>query len=78
MLKKTIGLEVGSWYAIELMRVLGELGLEFRFGGEHCRIDELNPRRKHYYRRLAIRGSRKKIERLIERLYDKKIPFAEW
>ena len=78
MFKKTIGLEVGSWYAMELVRVLGELGLEFRFGGEHYRLDETNPRRKHHYRRWAIRGSKKKLERLIERLYDKNIPFKEW
>lgn len=78
MFKKTIGLEVSSGYAMELMRVLGELGLEFRFSGEHYYIDDMDPRRKRYFRRWAIRGSRKKINRLIERLYDKRIPFSEW
>ena len=78
MFRKTIGLEIESGYAMELMRVLGELGLEFRFGGEHYYVDEMNPRRKLYYRRWAIRGSRKKIDRLLERLYDKRIPYGEW
>lgn len=78
MFKKTIGLVIDSWYAMEFMSVIGELGLEFRFGGEHCYIDDMDPRRKHYYRRWAIRGNRKTIDRLIERLYDKRIPFRYW
>lgn len=78
MFKRVIGLEIESGYSLEFMRVLGELGLEFRFGGEHYFIDELNPRRKRYYRRWAIRGTKKKLDRLFERLYDKRIGFVKW
>lgn len=78
MFKKTIGLVIDSWYAMEFMTLVGELGLEFRFGGEHSYADDLDPRRRHYYRRYAIRGSKKKIDRLIERLYDRRIPFRHW
>ena len=78
MFKKTIGLEIDSWYAMDFIAVLGELGLEFRFGGEHYHIDDMDHRRKHYYRRWAIRGSKQKIERLMERLKDKKINYGIW
>lgn len=78
MFKKTIGLVIDSWYAMEVVSIIGELGLEFRFGGERCCADDLDPRKRHYYRRWVIRGSRQKVERLVERLYDRKIPFAEW
>ena len=46
MFKKTIGLEIDSWYAIDFTRLLGELGLEFRFGDEQYHIDERDSRRK--------------------------------
>lgn len=78
MFKKVIGLEIESGYSIEFIRVLGELGLEYRFGSEHYYVDDLNPRRKHYYRRWAIRGSKRKLDRLFERLYDKRIGFVKW
>ena len=78
MFKQVVGLEVESGYSMELVRVLGELGLEFRFGGEHYYVDNFNPRRKHYYRRWAIRGKRKKLDRLYERLYDKGISYSKW
>lgn len=78
MFKKTIGLVIDSWYAIDFMSVLGELGLEFRFSGEHCYVDDIDPRRKHYYRKWVVRGNKKKINRLIERLYDKRIAFRYW
>ena len=78
MFRKVIGLEIESGYAMELVRVLGELGLEFRFGGEHYYVDNLNPKKKRYYRRWAIRGKRKKIDRLYERLYDKGISYSKW
>lgn len=78
MFKKVIGLEIESGYAMEFTRLLGELGLEFRFSGEHYYTDSLNPRRKYYYRRWAVRGSKKKIDRLFERLYDNKISFVKW
>lgn len=68
MFKKTIGLEIDSWYAIDFTRLLGELGLEFRFGDEQYHIDERDSRRKHYFRRWVVRGSRAKIECLLDRL----------
>ena len=76
MFKKTIGLEIDSWYAMDFMAVLGEIGLEYRFGGEHYYIDDMDPRKKHYYRRWVVRGPKKKIIRLLERLNDKKITYV--
>ena len=76
MFKKTIGLEIDSWYAMDFIRLLGEIGLEFRFGNEHYYIDDMDSRRKHYYRRWAVRGSKKQIDRLMERLNDKGIDYG--
>lgn len=78
MFKKVIGLEVDSWYAMDFMSILGDLGLEFRFSGEHYYVDEMDPRRKHYYRRWCIRGSKKKIDRLLERMRDRRISYGIW
>lgn len=78
MFKRTIGLEIDSWYAMDFMSLLGEIGLEFRFGGEHCYVDDMNPRRKRYYRRWAVRGTKQKIDRLMERLKDKGIGYGLW
>lgn len=78
MFEKTIALVIDSWYSIDFITVLGDLGLKFKFVDEQSRPDKFDPRRRHYYRRWVVRGKRKQINRLIERLEDKGIAFRYW
>ena len=78
MFEKTIALVINSWHTIDFVSVVGDIGLKFKFVDEIAQPDKLDPQRKHYYRRWVVRGKRKQINRLIERLEDKGIAFRYW
>lgn len=55
-------IEVNSHEVIDVVRLLGSLGLRFEISDEYSRVDDLDPNRKVRFRRFVIYGSRKELK----------------
>jgi hypothetical protein len=55
-------MEVNSHEVIDVVRLLGSLGLRFEISNEYSRGDALEPNRKVCFRRFVVYGTRKELK----------------
>lgn len=66
MFTRTEEFTVGNFYFADFMRLLGRVGVKFDVSDEYYTVDRVDPKRKHYYRTITVRASRKKLSELYE------------
>lgn len=59
-------LEVNSQEVVDIVRLLGRFGFKFEISDEYCKVDDLDPNRKRWFRRFKIYGRKKKLKKFIE------------
>lgn len=59
-------LEVSSYEVVDIVRLLGRFGFRFEISDEYCKVDDLDPDRKRWFRRFKIYGRKKKLNEFIE------------
>ena len=55
-------MEVNSHEVIDVVRLLGSLGLRFEISDEYSKVDDLDPTRKIRYRQFVVYGNRKELK----------------
>lgn len=56
-------IEVDSREVVEVVRLLGRLGLRFGISDEYCKVDDLDPKHKVWFRKFSIYGRKRQLKR---------------
>ena len=59
-------LEVNSHEVVDIVRLLGRFGFKFEISDEYCKVDDLDPDRKRWYRRFKIYGRKRKLNAFMD------------
>ena len=59
-------MEVNSHEVVDVVRLLGLLGLRFEISDEYCKVDDLDPSRKMRFRQFTVYGSRRKVGLFVQ------------
>lgn len=79
MFKRTEKIEIDTGYCLDFVKCLGEIGgFEFKFGDEFYYVDDLNPKRKTHFRRWLVTGTKTQIDKLYQRLEDRRVIYRHW
>jgi hypothetical protein len=59
-------MEVNSQEVVDTVRLQGRFGFKFEISDEYCKVDDLDPARKRWYRQFKVYGRKKMLNKFIE------------